>query len=86
MIKKKCSRLIFLLGAICFSLSAFLCPASSLPVQAATAPDTVAEPMMDIIHYRFTIIDNKMYKRLYNFSTCNWIGDWIFVCDLSEKP
>lgn len=83
--KKRNSRLLFLLGAAGFALSVFFCPASNLPVQAATSPGTVAQPQKDDIRYRFTIIDKrKVYKRLYNYSTCNWIGDWIFVCELPE--
>lgn len=85
MLKKKVSRLIFLLGAAGFALFVFFCPASSLPAQAATPPDSTAQPLMDDIRYRFVIYENKMYKRLYNYSTCNWIGDWIYVCDI-EQP
>lgn len=85
MIKKKYSRLVFLLGAIGFALSVFFCPTSSIPVQAATSPDSTAQPLMDIIRYRYIKYENKIYKRLYNYSTCNWIGDWIFVCELPEE-
>lgn len=82
MIKKNCSRLFFLLAAIGFSLSVFFCPVASLPAQAAAAPpEDTAQPMMDDIRYRIIIYEHKVYKRLYNYSTGNWIGDWIFVCD-----
>ncbi|MCM1188865.1 MAG: hypothetical protein NC541_06175 [bacterium] len=82
--KKRNSRLLFLLGAAGFALSVFFCPASNLPVQAATSPGTIAQPQKDDIRWRLTIMDNKFYKRLYNYSTCNWIGDWICLGDVPE--
>lgn len=81
MLKKNFSRLIFLLGAAGFALSIFFCPVSSLPAQAATSPDSAVQPLMDDIRYRYVVFDKKLYKRLYNYSTCNWIGDWIYVRD-----
>lgn len=86
MIKKKGrSRLVFLLGAAGLALSVFLCPASNLPVHAATTPGSTAQPQLDIIEYRYICVNYKVYKRLYNYSTGNWIGDWIFVREISPE-
>lgn len=82
--KKRNSRLLFLLGTAGFALSVFFCPASNLSVQAATSSEIIAQPQRDDIRWRFTIMDNKVYKRLYNYSTCNWIGDWIYLRDVPE--
>lgn len=31
----------------------------------------------DIYVWRYKIIDDVLYKRLYNTSTQTWVGDWI---------
>lgn len=52
-------------------------------VVAAEHTDTVevneyrANPRADKIDYVYKILDGKLYKRLYNFSTGEWIGNWI---------
>lgn len=69
-------------GVLIFSLAILFCPSASLPVQAAQSPGTVATPQKDDIQWRFKVENNKVYKRLYNYSTLVWIGDWIYVRDL----
>lgn len=32
--------------------------------------------------WRYMIKDGKMYKRLYNLTTKEWEGDWIYVRDM----
>lgn len=40
----------------------------------------VAMPYKEIIKYVYKrTSDGKAYKRLYNFSTGTWIGDWIRI-------
>ena len=36
-----------------------------------------AQPRADEIRWRYSVINGKLHKRLYNFSTKKWIGDWI---------
>ena len=31
----------------------------------------------DDIRYRYAVINGKVYKRLYNYTTSEWIGNWI---------
>ena len=31
------------------------------------------------IRWVYKTVDGKTYKRLYNYSTSEWIGDWILV-------
>ena len=81
--RRKISKLVGLLGAACLSLGAFVCPAATLTTQAA-AP-SVAQPQSDIIEWRLKIENGKMYKRLYNYSTCEYIGDWILIGDYPGK-
>ena len=32
-----------------------------------------------MIEWRIKIENNKIYKRLYNVTTDEWVGDWIYV-------
>lgn len=36
-------------------------------------------PFADIIEWKYKIEDGKMYKRLYNHTKQEWIGEWILV-------
>lgn len=69
-----------LAGLFCFGLSILCCPATTITANAAT-DTSIVQPNSDIIEWRYKIENGKLYKRLYNASTGNWVGDWIFVCD-----
>ena len=50
------------------------------PVYASTNEScNLVSNRADDIQYRYKIINGKLYKRLYNYSTGEWIGDWIPV-------
>lgn len=34
-------------------------------------------PYSDIIKWRYKSINGKLYKRQFNYTTQQWIGDWI---------
>ena len=36
----------------------------------------------DILEWVYKTENGKLYKRLYNKSSKNWVGDWIYVRDL----
>lgn len=82
--KKKVSKAVVLLGAAGMALSLFFSPAAGLPARAADSGEELIQPYRDDIQYRFAIMDGKIYKRLFNYSTSNWIGDWIYVCEAPE--
>ena len=66
----------------CFSLS-FMAPGGAFVVDAASNNGTeTIQPYAEILRWVYDIRDNKVYKRLYNTSTGNWVGDWIYVRDL----
>lgn len=80
--KNRISKLAALGSAACVALAVLVSPASALPAQAAVAQEETVMPMSDAISWRYKAMNNKLYRRLYNFSTDNWIGPWIYVCDL----
>ncbi len=48
-------------------------------IDSSDANETVM-PMSDDIRWVYrTSTDGRRYKRLYNYSTGQWIGDWILV-------
>lgn len=76
-------KLLLLAGSICLSLTLLACPAATLSAKAysASATESTIQPRAHDIQYRYKIENGKMYKRLYNYTLCVWIGDWIYVCD-----
>lgn len=69
----------------CLSLSILSCPVATMSVQAAVPENEAVMPMSDNIEWVYDIVEGKVYKRLFNYSTDNWIGDWIYVCELPGK-
>jgi hypothetical protein len=77
-------KVITLLAGSILSLSLFLNVGTTVnasyqePIIEAQAEEGIA-PHSDIIDWRFTMINGKLYKRLYNYSTGEWVGPWILV-------
>lgn len=84
-LKKVQKKLAAVIGASCLALTLFACPAASLPVQAATNQDYGISPISDIISWVYKMEGDSIYRCLFNHSTGEWIGDWIFVCKIPEK-
>lgn len=82
--KRVTRKLATIVGALCFSLAILASPIASVPVQAAPAEDAVM-PLSDIIEWRFKIEGTSLYRRLYNYSTAEWVGEWIYVGELKHK-
>lgn len=82
---KKISK-ITLMTVLCSLSLLFVAPGLAISANAATPPEeeTVA-PCADILQWVFEQRGNKLYKRLYNTSTHEWVGDWIFVRDIPGK-
>lgn len=77
---KKIKRLIKKI-TITFSIS--LLTLSSISFTAfADSPKFVGiaiNPLVDDIRWVYQTIGDTLYKRLYNFTTHEWIGNWIRV-------
>lgn len=74
-------KLFTLAGLACFGLSV-LCTPIGIPTVEAAPAETVA-PCADIIQYRYKEENGKLWRRLYNYTTANWVGEWEYVADLT---
>lgn len=41
--------------------------------------DSVYTTLAEIIDWRIKVVDGQVYKRLYNYSTQKWVGEWIMA-------
>lgn len=68
--------------AAAFSLC-LMANSSALHLHATLFPthgtDSGINPQSDNIGWRFKTENGKTYKRLYNYTTKKWIGNWILV-------
>lgn len=78
LIKKKLAAIGSSIG---LALAILICPATSLPTQAASH-DSEIMPLKARIEWVFKVENNKLYRRLYNYSIGAWIGDWEYVGDV----
>ena len=79
--KSLCKKLITMASIACLSLGALISPAATIQVEAKM-PETV-QPLHDDIKWVFKEVNNKLYRRLFNYTTNSWAMDyWEYVCDL----
>jgi hypothetical protein len=74
-------------AAVCFSAALiFAAPVATISAHAEEETEANVEPSKstreEYISYVYRIKDNKLYRCLYNYSTGNFIGDWVYVRDL----
>lgn len=77
--KKKLLMLVIAFGIFGTSLSIGPTISCNAATVEANVSDTITEkdPKADIIGWRYKIVDGVLYKRLYNYTLQEWIGDWI---------
>lgn len=78
--KNKMMRRIIAFASIatcCLSLTAM--PTTALSAQAAVPTDETVSPTAEILEWVYRETDGKIYKRLFNCSTQQWAGEWIYV-------
>lgn len=72
------------LCAICGLTMLLSCPvtaqACDIPAQPQAAGGEAIEPQADVIEWIFKTENGHRYRRLFNHSKQEWIGDWI-PCD-----
>lgn len=77
----KWKKLITLTGIAAFSIATLFSPAATTVAKAASA-ETAISPCADAIEWRYKEENGKLYRRLYNYTTASWVGEWQYVCDL----
>ena len=65
-----------IINAICLSI---VCSFSFIQPVFAQENISQIEPRSDVIGWKYKNIDGKLYKRLYNYTKEQCIGDWILV-------
>lgn len=75
--KRKIIVMLLLLEVLSFSSSTVM--ASSHKTAITTLQENEITPKADKIEYVYKIINGALYKRLYNYSRNEWVGDWILV-------
>lgn len=66
---------------ILFSIYFFMISYSPVSAQAQTTICAFVQPMSNNLSWAYKTENGKLYKRLYNQTTHQWIGGWIYVCD-----
>lgn len=75
---------ITLIAVLCSLSLLFVVPNFSITANAATPPEEEGvAPQSDIIVWVYDYRGTQIYKRLYNTTTGEWVGDWIYV---GERP
>lgn len=86
--QKKVKKLVTYISILGFAFCLSGVPSTAVSVQAASTSvmaETESESISrrkDDIYWVYAEMNNKLYKRLWNATTTEWIGDWIYVKDL----
>lgn len=83
--KRVTRKLAAIAGAVCLFLTILASPIASTPVQAAPAQDDAVMPCSDYIQWRYKLEGRSLYRRLYNYSTAEWVGEWEYVMEVKFK-
>ena len=78
--KQAKKRLAVLFASAGIAFTAAFCPTATLCTQAAILPpDVIVSPLHDDLQWVFKVENGKIYRRLYNYSTANWVTPWLYV-------
>ena len=77
---KLMKRFFATVGVLACSLCMVITPAATIPVEAATATEeeSISPRAYDYV-WVYREIDGKRYKRLFNNTTLEWVGEWIYI-------
>lgn len=74
------AKLAVLMGAAAIVMAVPFTPSATLSAEAAVQSEEYGvQPLSDDIQWVYKVENGKIYKRLYNYSTANWVGNWIYV-------
>ena len=72
-------RKLALMTALCSMSLLFTTPGFVMPVSAAAPSDSeTASPLADIINWVYERRGDEIWKCLYNTTTHEWVGEWIY--------
>lgn len=74
--KKGKMALALCLCTLCISQAGVLTVSAGVAEVPPSVSATAIEPRADKIEWRYKIVDGKMYKRQYNVTKKQWIGEW----------
>lgn len=78
--KNRKTKLAVLMSFAAIALAVPFTPTATLTAEAAVSTEGASvQPLSDDLQWLYKVENGKIYKRLYNYSTANWVGDWIFV-------
>lgn len=77
-IKMKMMNCILILMMVSMLMSSLIY-AESVATSIDTAQTTNGQARTNITEWRYKVIGDHLYKRLYNLSTGEWETDWILV-------
>lgn len=73
-------RKLALVTAFCSMSLLFAAPSFTISAEAAVSPNSgTVSPQADIINWVYERRGNEVWKRLYNTTTDEWVGEWIYV-------
>ncbi|MDR1687973.1 MAG: hypothetical protein LBS21_05095 [Clostridiales bacterium] len=67
---------------MCFTLLSLISvdvAATNVPVAPCSQDGVDVIVYADYIDWRIAFFDGVLYKRLYNYSLEQWVGEWIYV-------
>lgn len=80
----KIRKLAFVTAACSMSLF-FTVPCFTMPVNAATPSGSESvSPQADVINWVYERRGNEIWKCLYNTTTGEWVGEWIYVGEVGS--
>lgn len=72
-----------LIAAVCSMSLLFIAPDFTICAQAATLPGSeTVSPYADKVIWIFEERGTGLWKRLYNTTTDEWVGEWIYVGEI----
>lgn len=80
----KIRKLAFIAIACSMSLL-FVAPSFTIKACAATPPGSeTISPQADVIAWVYQRRGNEVWKCLYNTTTGEWVGDWVYVGEVGS--
>ena len=78
-------RKLALVTVVCSMSLMFTAPSFAMQANAATPPGSeTISPQADVITWVYERSGNEVWKCLYNTTTGEWVGDWVYVGEVGS--